>query len=189
MKKGIPIIVLGLSLLMAGVYTRTYMELNGYLEEYLSGAHLIEPGKTLLPLSPFSKLKKPDGTLLSLRLDPFRHAAGYITAQKNIVNLRNYQASSGYFPIRFRPDLSPHMLIKNIEDRTTDIDFLRFHEKTGKNIDYVLIWGVAGEGNNYEETGLIFQQLRDAYELIYTSPQRGLMRLYRLKKDRNLVGA
>lgn len=46
------------------------------------------------------------------------------------------------------------------------------------SVDYVLVWSVFEE-RDYVYTKSIFRQLEKGYELIYTSPQRGLMQLYR----------
>ena len=54
--------------------------------------------------------------------------------------------------------------------------------RTRGRIDYVLVWGVRDRDRNKEIPRSIFKQLQEGYDLIYTSPQRGLTQLYR-KKD------
>ena len=39
---------------------------------------------------------------------PFLYASGYVTAQRNAVDLCNYEANTGYFPVGFRPELNPY---------------------------------------------------------------------------------
>jgi hypothetical protein len=191
-KQRIQLVAVGIALMLLGVHTIQYAELNSYLEEYVSGMHLIEPNTTLLPL-PFSPTgQTPDGTVLSRRVQPFSHASGYIAVQnKDVVVLTNYQAALDYFPILFRSQTNPflHLGIENkpskgewgIEAQPPRVDFLNYPQRTGGKVDYVLLWQVLDEHRDIEYTKSIFRQLEEGYELIYTSPKRGLMQLYRRK--------
>ena len=153
--------------------------------------HLIKPNTTLLPLSFSNTGHAPDGKVLSGRVKPFWHASGYIAAQKNVVVLNNYQAALDYFPIAYRSETSPflHIGIENypskgdwgIEAEPPRVDFLNYPQRTGGHVDYVLIWQVLEGHRTLENTKSIFKQLEEGYDLIYTSPQRGLMQLYRRK--------
>jgi hypothetical protein len=49
-KRGIQVVATGLALALLGLHVQKYAEVNEYLEEYLSGMHLVEPNTTLLPL-------------------------------------------------------------------------------------------------------------------------------------------
>ena len=187
-KQRIQLVAVGIALILLGLHTIKYAELNNYLEEYLSGMHLIEQNTTLLPLS-FSHFgHTPDGQRLSWRqIGPFRHAAGYIAAQRGIVDLANYEAAKGYFPTIFRPQLNSYKYISieqksgNMEVQPPRVDFLTYPQRTGGRVDYVLLWDVRDEQRDNVYTKSIFRQLQEGYELIYTSPQRGFMHLYRRK--------
>src|SRR4029453_18246252 len=83
-------------------------ELNEYIEEYLSAMHRIEPNTTLLPIEFSQRGDEPNGPALSLRVDFLLNAAGYIAAERGIVDLGNYEAGqTRHFPTLFRPDLNP----------------------------------------------------------------------------------
>ena len=71
------------------------------------------------------------------------------------------------------------------ELRALPTGILSYPQRTGGRTDYVLVWGVRDRDRDKEIPRLIFKQLHEAYELIYTSPQRGLMQLYR-RKDWNI---
>jgi hypothetical protein len=163
-----------------------YSELNDYLAEYLSGSHLIEPNKTLLPLAFDSRGHAPDGKALSLKVRPFLHASGYIAAQRHVVEFTNYEAGAyKYFPVLFRSNLNPYDHI-GIKDRSIvweppQVDFLTYAGRTGGQVDYVLVWGIQERQRNHEATKSINQQLKKGYDLIYTSPRTGLMQLYKRK--------
>jgi hypothetical protein len=167
-----------------GLHTLKYSELNDYLAEYLSGMHLIEPNKTLLPLAFDSRGHAPDGRVLSLKVRPFLHASGYIAAQRHVVEFTNYEAGAyNYFPVLFRSNLNPYVHIgtkyRSIVWEPPQVDFLTYAARTGGQVDYVLVWGIQERQRNHEAAKSIDQQLKKGYELIYTSPRTGVMQLYK----------
>jgi hypothetical protein len=179
-KWGIQVVATGIALAFLGLHMQKYAELNDYLTEFLSGSHLIESNTILRPFILSPKGHAPDGRVLSLRIAPFAHASGYIAAQRHLIDLQNYEASATYFPIMYRSHLNPYTHIYNLKAGSRRLDFLSYPQRTGGRVDYVLIWRTAGGGKGPFHQ-FIFQQLEENYELIYTSPQRGFMRLYRQK--------
>ncbi len=192
-KKIIYIVSVGISVIVLGLHITKYAELNNYIEEYLSGTNLIESNTTLLPICFSKKGRTPDGRLISLKIMPFLHAAGHIAAQKNVVTLNNYEANTGYFPILYRPNLNPYIQIVTkgkMDDKPPWVDFITYPQRTGGHVDYVLIWGIRKEqiDTKAARSGSILYQLKKNYKLIYISPQRGLMQLYRCKTWENKLG-
>ena len=185
-KWGTVLVTIVITAASLGLHTLKYSELNDYLAEYLSGSHLIEPDKTLLPLAFDSRGHAPDGKALSLKVRPFLHASGYIAAQRHVVEFTNYEAGAyKYFPVLFRSNLNPYDHI-GIKDRSIvweppQVDFLTYAGRTGGQVDYVLVWGIQERQRNHEATKSINQQLKKGYDLIYTSPRTGLMQLYKRK--------
>lgn len=185
-KQRIQLVAVGIALMLLGLHTMKYAELNNYLEEYLSGMHLIKPNTTLLPLSFSHHGQTPDGRSLSWRIEPFSYASGYIAVKRNIVDLANYEAALDYFPIIYRPNLNPDLHIgvgqqKNFVADPPQVNFLTYPQRTGGSVDYVLVWGLIEEERNDVSAKSISRQLAEGYELIYTSPKWGLMQLYRRK--------
>jgi len=185
-KQRIQFVAVGIALMLLGVHTIKYAELNNYLEEYVSGMHLIERNTTLLPFSFSNNGQAPDGRLLSWRIAPFQHTSGYIAAQRSIVDLGNYEAALDYFPTMFQPKLNPYVYISselqgNIEAQSPQVDFITYPQRTGGHVDYVLLWQGLEKQRDDVYTKSIFRQLKQGYELIYTSPQHGFMQLYRRK--------
>ena len=169
---------------LAGFSIRSvkYAEINGYIREYLSGVEHIERNATLVSLR-LNRLGEDE--LISERIDLFLQAAGYIALQRSVINLNNSQAATGIFPIVFRESLDPYRHLATewgyigVPPR---VDLFRYAARTGKDIDYVVLWG-GGEHLRESAAGRrLMAQLEEAYEHIFTSPRRGLMRLYRLKK-------
>jgi len=173
-------IALGLVTLHIGKYA----ELNDYLAEYTSGQSLVERNSTLLPLCFSHQGVSPDGRVLSARIGLFLHAAGHIAAERGIVELDNYEANTGYFPLTFRGEVNPFWHIgvgPGLEAQPPCADFATYPTRTKGHVDYVLLWGMREDQRELDCTRSILQQLADGYELIYTSPQRGMMQLYRRK--------
>ncbi len=121
------------------------------------------------------------------------HASGHIAAQRPIIDLQNYEAWGSLFPVKFRPHLNPLVHIwygGNLQ--SPSIDFLSYPQRTGGRVDYVLVWRTSGDSQDdpvakfYRQVEpSISQQLEEGYELIYTSPQRGFLQLYRRKAWRH----
>ena len=177
-KQRIQLVAVGIALMLLGLHTIKYAEFNNYLEEYVSGMHLIKPNTTLLPIH-FASFS-------SWRIEPFVCANGYIAAQRDVIDLGNYEAQLDHFPILFRPNLNPDLHIKikqqgDIVVQPPRVDFLTYPQRTGGSVDYVLLWHLNEKQRDYANTKFIYSQLEEGYELIYTSPQRGLMQLYRRK--------
>lgn len=181
-------ISVAIALVLLGVYSAKYAELNDYLHEYLSGMHLIESNTTLLPLSFSHHGQAPDGRSLSFKVGSFHFASGYIAAERHVVSLDNYEANTGFFPVSFRPELNAYHHIMDFMRPPLKwasrggVDFLSYPQRTGGQVDYVLVWGLTEGQYGHGYTKSIFQQLEQGYELIYTSPQRGLMQLYQRKE-------
>lgn len=183
-KLKIGVVAAGIALVLLGLHTAKYVQINDYLEEYLSGTHIIEPNTTLLPLCFSHQVHPPHEPVLLYEVSPFLHASAYATAQRHVVNLLNYEATTGYFPIIFRPNLDPFKHIgigAELALQPPRVDFLTYPQRTGGRVDYVLVWCMHELESSNEDTKSIFRQLEEGYELIYVSSQRGFMQLYRRK--------
>lgn len=176
-KRAIIILATVITLFASFHYMEKYAELNSYLEDYFSGMHMIESNTTLLPLLFSHRGRSPDDKLLSNKVKPFLHASGYIAAQKNIVDLSHTPID----PLLWRQDLSPHEHIGDIQGKPPQVRFITYHERTGGRVDYILLWGDPGRFSDVEATRSIFRQLEEGYDLVFTSPRTGLMRLFRRK--------
>jgi len=192
-KWGIQGVAAGLALALLGLHVQKYAELNDYLAEYLSGMHLIASNTTLLPLIFSPQGYTPDGRVLASRVAPFIHASGHIAVQRGIVDLSNYEAHESIFPLIFRPHLRPSVHIwYGLQSQSPQVDFQSYPQRTGGRVDYVLVWNTREESPHdplaksylqfYQQLApSIARQLAEDYELIYTSPQRDCLQLYRHK--------
>jgi hypothetical protein len=103
------------SLGLLWIHSSSYRDLNVLLDEYLSGSHLVASDSTILPLSYAHRGLAADGSPLSPRVGPFRHAAGYIAAERGVIDLANYEAVVDFFPLVWRPERNPahHLAYSN----------------------------------------------------------------------------
>lgn len=181
-KRSIMWIASAISLLILGFNMIQYAKLNSYLEEYVSVTNFIEPHTTLLPLSFTHNGYTPDGKVRTGRISPFLFASGYIAAQKPIVDLQNHEARTGYFPMNYRPNVSPFLHIWKEGDliKPPKVDFLTYPERSGGLLDYVLVWGLQDHVKTSDEARSVSRQLEEGFVLVYES-KRGLICLYRRK--------
>lgn len=192
-RRSIQVLAIGIAGLLLGLHSVKYGELNDYIEEYLSGMPRIEPNRTLLPIYFSQRGDAPGGRPLLFRIDLFVNAAGYIAAERHIIDLGNYEAGqTSHFPTLFRPELNPavHLHYAPLDRASGELrgmptEILGYPRQTGGRIDYVLVWGARDRYREKETPKTILRQLHAGYDLIYTSSQRGLMQLYRRKDLKN----
>jgi hypothetical protein len=60
------------------------------------------------------------------------------------------------------------------------VRFLTYPQRTGRPLDFVLLWNVRPEQRHDPAGRAVFEQLKQGYDLVFTSP-RGLLQLYRRK--------
>ncbi|MBT9314098.1 hypothetical protein IXB50_01505 [Leptothoe spongobia TAU-MAC 1115] len=195
-RQGMKWLLVAISSAMLILQTHTYAYFNDYLTEYISTAPLIEQNATLLAINfPTPKdalsrtadepaLWRPPTFVRPWQINLFINASGYTAVERQAVLINNYQANEDYFPVNFRPELNPFEILAADDwelGRQTSVDILGYSDITGRPIDYVSIWRTSDLPLQEEGAQAIFQQLFSAYDLIYTSPQRGYAQLYRRK--------
>ena len=102
----------------------------------------------------------------------FIHAGDYMGAEKPLILLNNYEASSGAFPLIYRKGYNPLDLIgtnEGLEFEPPSVELAPFEQKTGLRIDYVVAWcrKLADSSHRYWKHS--DHQLRTQYHLIHSS--------------------
>jgi hypothetical protein len=157
-----------------------YVELDALAREYRSAARAVQPNTTLLPLSFADGGRAPNRRAVTNRVRPFRHLAGRIAAERKVVAFDNYEANAGFFPVIFRPEVNPYRFIGRQEDpRRHPVRFLDYERRTPGRIDQVLVWGVEARQRRHPNVVTVYEQLRARYRLVYRSPGRGLVEVWR----------
>ncbi len=133
----------GSSILLLALHVASYRQLNGLLDEYHWVAEMIEPETTLVSISFDHTGHSDDGQSLSKRVGAFRHAAGYFATERGTINLLNYEAGTGYFPVRFNADVSPFEFLGGdpksygggLLDQPPRVDLAGYSHRTGQTVD------------------------------------------------------
>jgi hypothetical protein len=181
---GAALIALGL----LALHTWAFAAFNAYLADYFTVEPHLRGNRTLLPLVFTHGLYTGDAPVDNAKVGVFRHAAGYLAARDGVIDMENYEARSGRFPVDFRPEVDPFRQLNpaavgpdlGLQAEPPAVDFLAYTARTGIPVDYVLLWNTRAAQRATPAGRAIFAQLAGRYELIYESPRR-LLRLYRRK--------
>ena len=170
-------VTLGLLVLHVGAYHR----LSGALEEYVSvGSHLPRSA-TVLPVSLIDDAARAtDPSLVSYKIRPYEHAIGYITCERPLIDLANYQADQGYFAVIYRSRSNPfgHLISRSDSESggQETLDLAELGRQAG-SLDAVLVWGRPAVTDGDRADALV-GALAPGYERVFTSKPRGLAELY-----------
>jgi hypothetical protein len=143
------------------------------MHEFMLAAAHMRQNTTVLPILLSDTGRRPSGAPLSLKIRTFLHAGGYLAAQRGVIDLSNYEASTGYFPTLFRPDIDPSGLPG--ESGAAILDYPRQTHGAGA-VDYVYVWQMH-EPDAPEKLAALQRTIGASYERIYVTP-RGFGTLY-----------
>ncbi|MBL8149736.1 MAG: hypothetical protein JNN15_07395 [Blastocatellia bacterium] len=176
------IAITSISLVLLVMQILTHYRLQSYVEEILSYKAVVAEKATVLPLFlHYGAL--PKGGYDILPPPVLLHTPAYVATEKELVNLGNYEAHTGAFPINFQQTVNPFIYIGGaINSLSAAIDILSYRDKTGIDVDYVVVYTVPGHKFNEASIISLYAQLEVGYELIYTSPERGFIEVYRKKR-------
>jgi hypothetical protein len=175
MQRAIGLAAYAMTLGLVGVHCLEYSRANDGLREYLSVKPWIRPASTLLAVDLFDRRS-------TQYVHSFKHGAGYLAAESNLVDFTNYEANVAVFPISFRPAMDPIVHLGDGEERPLALDIAGYNQMSPRPLDYVLVWAANDEATaaNPDMRSLL-ALLQPDYEQIYVSPDHGWARLYRRK--------
>jgi hypothetical protein len=114
--------------LNAGYLVHWYRKLSGRMEIYLAGLAPVRPDTRVLPL-----LFGHDTT--AAKIDVLGHAMGYAALEKGLIDWDNYEATTAFFPTRFRASAPPPDTW-DVESRPGDQRMRLWKNRA----DYVYVW-------------------------------------------------
>jgi len=103
---------------------------NRVLDDYTSGIPFVEKNATLLPA------RLPDEVIPGSRIRPIWHATGYYEAATGALGLTNYEAVTGYFPLRYKTGRDPAVFIREVDSGPAKMQLSAYPIP----VDYVLLW-------------------------------------------------
>lgn len=185
MRRGIPAAVLALALLHLPLVLTQYRAHDRALREIISLRDSIEEGSTVLPLCFYSWREDSEGRPGSSRIQAYLHAGAWLSADRDVVNLRNYSAPFWQFPVRYLPERDPYRYLSPAEkdfQYHSRMNFTTYAERTGSKIDYVVLWGLEPDQEAHPGIRSLVNTVAAGWDLIRVSPG-GRARLYRAKVD------
>jgi len=167
-----------ITIALVGIQSRKFLELGRHYDEYLSASAHIEPNSTVLPLMSWDDSLHPTkADPLAWRIHPFLHAAAYISAERHVIALENFQAKETYFPIKYHPSTNPYTYLARPHQ-----DFLNYPRQTRGVINYILLWDPEAATVDRAYVQELEERIRKQYDLCFSSPAEGSMRLYKLRE-------
>jgi hypothetical protein len=152
------VIALGLvAVVNAAFLLHRYRTFDRLITQFVRSTAPITAGTTLLPLN-FAR--QPRDSYVGY----LGHAAGYAAIERRLIDLDNYEARTGYFPVSFRSDFEGPA-ITTIEGSPTELNIDAFATRAG----YIMTW----EMPRYS---LIQERIEKRYALVSES---GSARIYR----------
>ena len=124
------VVFASLSLCYTFYLVRRYRGVEKRIEEFLAGSAAM--GERTAVLSLVNGVRPAKGTFIPV----FAHAFDYAAMEKGDVDLSNYEAAIGYFPIRYRADPCARYV-----DLTTPVDLAPYAQCA----EYIFTWNVSEE--------------------------------------------
>jgi hypothetical protein len=146
---------------LGGTQHRSAKQIDAYMDDFTSIASHISRGSTLLPVMASTDDYLPDGRRFTHKLRPFLSAAGYVTTQREGIDLSNYEAGENYFPLIWRKSPLGGAALA----------------------DYIVVWQTGGVDAD-SPLNQVRPILAVSYRRVYISPH-GWATLY----QRNAIGA
>jgi hypothetical protein len=149
-------------------HAKKYREFASQLCEFVSAGDQIKPNSTFLPLIFAPRGCDARGKPSSIDVSPFYMASGYIAASRGAVDLRNYEANTDHFPVRFLPERNPYETLavgKGLDMIPPRIDLQKFRAAGGE-VDYIMLWGVTDDLREDPGTIALYRQLHEGYERV-----------------------
>jgi hypothetical protein len=157
-----------LSLGFVASHAMKYRQFAPQLREFVSAGDQIRRNSTFLPLIFSPRGCDSAGKAISIDVSPFYMASGYIAVAREAVDLRNYEADTDHFPVRFWPKVNPytHLVVgKGWLVIPPEIDLEQFR-RAGGEADYILVWGVTEGMRKNPGTVAIYEQIYSGYERV-----------------------
>jgi hypothetical protein len=183
--------VRGLSIGAVSIISLTILARVGYVQiqhtgpliaEFMQADRLVGRHCTVLPIIFEKYPKRVDGSDLAISYKPFLQLANRMELHDDRAVLYNYIARLPVYPVVFRPGADPQALIFDWEPERLNedydvVDIVRFEQRVGVPVDYVLVWGAPAPKRQNVWKDLQEGALR-SYVLKYRSPE-GRLQLFR----------
>ena len=182
-KNGISLVLFGTFLVLSFVRMPIARAASEGVEDITSAARYLKPYSKVLPLSFNHNGLTPGGQTIADQSWLFTHAGNYLTADRRLLMLDNYEANTNYFPFRWVQQYNPYAYLSAYESIEGQPPFasinsyLHHHEIP---IDYVVLWCYNPSFLMQGHVQQMMNEINMNFNLVYTSPSKRTM-LYALK--------
>lgn len=166
--------------LLLGFRLPKFKDFQAGVQEYESLAPYLRRGATILPIAYDTENRLPDALDIHTYIPVLSEAINYLATERQLVSYENYEASTGYFPLVWRPGKVPLLSAVQRPARLAPFLYEPAHLPT-----YVLLQGrLTATATDAGNSSLIANYLTHfKYKLRYRSPN-GLLELYELSASR-----
>ncbi len=155
--------------------------------DYLTVIGRIQPHSTVLPLSFNHDGRLPGSRPISSGISTFKHASDYLGSERApVILLGNYEANTGTFPLKWKPDRNPFDHLESregLENQPPSVDLANYR-RHGGTIDYLLLWGARDNFADHPYTQELRATLTRDYRRVAVSPL-GYGELFESRQRRN----
>jgi hypothetical protein len=154
------------SLAFVASHAMKYREFAPQLNEFVAAGDQIPRNSTFLPLIFSTRGRTAQGHVSSIDVQPFFMASGYIAARRDAVDLKNYEANTDHFPVRFKPEVNPYTHLAGgdgFDVVPPRVDLANFR-RAGGEVDYVLVWGLEDTFRDNKDVVRIYDQITKDYD-------------------------
>ena len=141
LKKTGAAILLSCFVVLSVIRINCRQDANSALKGVISAGKMITDRTVVLPVNGNPGGERADGTTIADRNALFHHATHYIACGRPIIMLDNYEANTGYFPIRWRYPANPyiHLSLNGGFEKTPPVaDIDNYERISGRRINYVI---------------------------------------------------
>ncbi len=179
---GIIVVASLVTLVLLGFHLRSVSSLSAEIEQSLACGADVPANATVLPVSLSRRGRDETGAPISWKAASFGHFAGYVAADRCLVQFDNYAAWKGYFPVSWRSELSPRegrLWPDGPEGDRPAVNIRKYEELTGGRVDYVLLRDLRPEDLQNQEVVDLLDQLGRGFEEVCRDGLLGETYLYR----------
>jgi hypothetical protein len=158
-------LILYINLSLVLIYSNTVIKNNPIVKDLQNVERIIEDNKVMVPV-------------INSNNRFYQHISNYIGYDKDVVIMENYEASLGHFPVLWRHESVPNVMIGNLSIREIkSFSWVSNQANRPKYADYVLL--ISDESKNFIETDLdiLEKELSNNYYIKYQA-KNGYIKLY-----------
>jgi hypothetical protein len=153
-------------------------------EEFVTAKDHMKPYTTVVMLNYAPEGRLPnDDRPMGKHAYIFMHIAEYLGALQPHIMLNNYEATTQWFPLQWKPNRDPYRYLaefQGFEGWLPRANFETFRKETGKEVDYVIMWGLEEGLRDNPDVMLMRNRLDSGYVETYVS-DGNRVRLYERK--------